>query len=238
MRRPIVVAALLLLLGASTATAQGGLALYWDGCSDGGVSAKTFACDTNSGPGFELYASVVLPQDMQRFAAASVAIQCWLLGPVPDWWKTRTGDCRLNAISSSFDSANLVTNCPDIWQGTLHLSVFDARPDVYASNLLRLTGGAAVPAGSEFSLVADGIELVICKSTNSRETSFGTGSCAGCATGATLVFGESKLQQPAGVGDYTVINEAPGRTRSVDWQGGAPTPTQNRTWGAVKGLYR
>jgi hypothetical protein len=53
------------------------------------------------------------------------------------------------------------------------------------------------------------------------------------------------VTQPAGVGDYTISNTL--NRNWVQWQGGAvnvtggcpaATPTQNRTWGSVKSLYR
>ena len=79
--------------------------------------------------------------------------------------------------------------------------------------------------------------------TNARST--GVGACSGCQDGACIVLNSTLLTQPAGVGDYLLTN--PLNRNWVQWQGGAgdvpggcpaATPTQNRTWGAVKSLYR
>jgi hypothetical protein len=59
------------------------------------------------------------------------------------------------------------------------------------------------------------------------------------------VFNSILLTQPAGQGDQTVSNTLD--RNWVQWQAGAAsiaggcpqaTPTQNRTWGSVKSLYR
>ena len=247
MKKLITLAVTLLALSASTAMAQSGLGLYWNGCSDGGTSVGTFACTANTGTNV-MYATMILPADMPMFAATSAIIDITFEDvTIPDWWLTLTGQCSSNRVSESYDAAQFTTNCPDIWQSAAVLSVFAAQQGTnvqgHASNTLRLNGGAAVPAGSELNQVADGTELVVCKVTIGHTKTVGTGLCAGCATAACIVLNECKAQQPAGVGDFTVINEAPTLTRWVTWNGSpancpASTPTQSRTWGAVKNLYR
>lgn len=248
MKRLFTLAATLLVLGASSASAQSGLTMYWNGCSDGGVATQTFACNTNTGAAFAFYGSVILPNDMPSFAATSAIFDITFEdAAIPAWWLTNAGQCRANAISVSFDAAAFVTNCPDIWQSAPNLSVFQAQQGTavsgHAANTLRLNSGAAVPAGSELNITADGSELVICKVSINRTKTTGTGLCAGCNIPACIVFNEAKAQQPAGIGDYTIVNEAPGKTRWITWNGSPTncpdgTPAQNRTWGAVKNLYR
>src|SRR6187399_1445874 len=248
MKKILTLAAALMVFGASASMAQGGLNLYWNGCSDGGVSAQTFACNSNSGAAFTMYASMILPADMPLFAATSAISDVTFSGAtIPAWWQVLTGQCSANRVSESYDSANFTTNCPDIWQSAANLSVFQAQQGAnvqgHAANTLRLNGGAAVPAGSELNQVADGTELVVCKVSIGHTKTVGTGSCAGCSIPACIVLNECKAQQPAGQGDFTVINEAPSMTRWVTWNGSptncpAGTPTQSRTWGAVKNLYR
>jgi hypothetical protein len=244
MKKILTLAAALMVFGASASMAQGGLNLYWDGCSDGGTGTKTFNCLSNTGAAFTAYASMVLPADMPLFAATSAIIDITFTGAsIPAWWQTVAGQCSANRVTESYDSAQFVTNCADIWQGAINLSVFQAQPAVagHGPNTLRLNGGAAIPAGSEIAQIADGTELVVCKVSIGRTKTVGTGSCAGCTVGACLVLNECKAQQPAGVGDYTVIN--PATSNFITWQTGSPvcpqaTPSQNRTWGAVKNLYR
>ena len=247
MKRLITLAATFLVLGASSAMAQSGLTMYWDNCSDGGANQKTFACAVNTGSDI-FYVSVVIPSSMPSFAASSAIIDMTFEDAgIPAWWQTLGGQCRANAIGMTFDPLNFTTNCGDVWQGSANLSVFQPQQGTnvqgHGANTLRLNSGAAIPAGSEIALTADGSELVVGKVTITHSKTVGTGACAGCTTPVCIVLNECKLQQPAGVGDFTVLNEAAGKTRSLTFNGtpaNCPTntPTQNRTWGAVKSLYR
>lgn len=245
MKKVTTLLALCLTLGVSSAFAQAGLNLYWDGCSDGGTSAKTFACDVNTGAAFSLYASVVLPAPMIQFLGTTAIVDVNVDDvTLPAWWQARPGDCRQNSVAVSFDPNAFVTNCVDIWNGAVPLSVLDLQPTamgVHGANWLRINAGAVVPSGQEYDIPADGTELVVCKVTVNRAKTTGTGACAGCATAACIVLNECKLQTPAGAHDQTVTQE--GTSRWVTWNGtpvGCPgtTPAVNRTWGAVKSLYR
>lgn len=230
-------------LFASSASAQSGLGLFWDGCSaDPHQDTRTFACDTNAGEAFSLYATVVVPAEMPQFTAASLTVDVgnWYSAPVPDWWRTAAGQCRENAITMTFDPVEVATpGCPDIWQGTFVMSAF--APQLLGSGeILRLRGAAAVQAGNEVHVFPDGAELVVCRIRISRQQTVGTGSCAGCTTCEMLALQECKLQQPPGYGDYTLTNGQYGWSNVAFWNGHCipPDPVQNRSWGAIKGMYR
>lgn len=232
----------LLAFGAATAFAAGGLSLRVGGCTlDGGASSATFACDVNTGND-ALVASVVLPADMPQFLGTTAIIDVTVDGAsVPAWWMTGVGQCRANAITMSFDPAVVATNCADIWSGTPNLSVFQVQSALHGPNTFRLIGGAAVTAGSEVGLVADGTtELNVCRLTISHTKTVGAGACAGCNTGACFVLSECYLQQPFGMPQYRLSTPI---SNLVTFNAGpsnclGAVPTQNRTWGAVKGLYR
>lgn len=242
MKKILTLAVAILALGASSAMAQGGLNLFWDGCSDGGTSSKTFACNTNTGAAFSMYASLVLPGDMPLFLGTTAILDIGFTGTsIPAYWQTGLGECRQNSLAVSYDPNAFVTNCIDIWGGAVPLSVAQLQPGTNGANKLRYNSGAVVPSGQEISLVADGTELVVCKFTVNRAKTVGTGACAGCDVGACIVLNECKAQQPGGVGDRTITN--PAVSNFVSWQAGAPacpqaTPALNRTWGSVKNLYR
>ncbi len=247
MKKILTLAATLMVIGASASMASG-LYLNWDDCSaasgGAGVQQKTFACNSNTGAGFALYTSVAVPTTMPKFTATSAIVDVAVDAPtLPDWWLTNAGQCRPNAVTMSFDPVVLALSCPNIWADGILLSVFAAQQGTNGPNKVRLNGGAAIPAGSEITVNADGTELLVSKVNISRTKSTGTGSCAGCNLGACLVLNECFLQQPAGMGDYRVTNAATPGSNFVTWQGGVaqcplPTPAQNRTWGAVKNLYR
>lgn len=235
-------AALLLVVATPAAWATGGINLFWNDCSETGQSLLTFACDTNAGY-LVLYVSVVPPQDLPQLGGVSVTLRMKASdGALPDWWLTNAGQCRQNAITCSFDPAFNVSSCSDIWQGTPNVSVFEALPDQFEPNALVLKGAAAVPSGSELNVVADGSELQVCRFVIQRAKSTGAGSCTGCEIEACLALIECKLLQPEGVGDVTLTG--PAVRNWVVWQGDASlpcpqsVPTRNRTWGAVKELYR
>lgn len=250
-------AALLLtlaLLGPASAAAQGlpsGLNLFWDRCySTGGTISKTFACNSNTGPGLAMYASVVIPADMPKFTAASVIVDVFVSeSPLPPWWQTRTGQCRANAIGVSFDGAVLdLSECMHIWMNSPVLSVLQIQQGLQGPNMFRINSGAAVPAGSELAWVADGTELVVARISISRAKTVGTGACPGCVGAACFEYRETKLEQPAGIGNYMVTNWATTGYAYLFGTSGGLAPQNvwdpcevsapNRTWGAIKTLYR
>lgn len=243
MKKIVTLTAAMLALSATFAFAAGGLNLHFGGCSVdvGASSSATFACNTNTGSEL-LYASVVLPASMPLFLGTTALIDVTVDGPtLPDWWLTAAGQCRANAIAMSFDPTLLATDCADIWGGTPNLSVFQLQQYLHGPNMVRLNGGAAVQAGQEVALVADGTtELNIARVSINHTKSSGTGACAGCESSVCIVLQEAYLQQPAGNPLYRLTTPI---SNVVTFNGGSPlcagaTPTQNRTWGAVKGLYR
>lgn len=249
--KKLLVLAVGLLAMASTAHAQAGLNLNWNGCvGDGRVTGASFLCNTNTGATFGAFASIVLPTDLTAFAATTAIVDVGFTGAtIPAWWQTGTGQCRAGSVSFSADP-NTITNggaggCLDIWGGSAQvLGVFQPQPSVHGlPNELRLNGGAAIPAGTEIAWAADGTEFVVAKFTINRAKTTGTGSCAGCTTGACLTLNECFVQQPNPLPGYRVTNAASANSNFITFQSGAPacpsaTPSQNRTWGAVKNLYR
>jgi hypothetical protein len=243
MKKVVTFTAALLAFGASMAFAAGGLNLHFDGCAaDGGASSAVFACNVNTGQEV-LFASIVLPADMPKFLGSSAIVDVLVEAPsLPDWWRTAAGQCRANAISMSFDASILVTpNCADIWNSQPNLAVFQVQQFLHGPSSVRLNGGAAVPAGSEIALVADGVtELNVARVVINHTKTTGVGACDGCLAGACIVLQECYLQQPAGMPLYRlstpISNVVTLNNGSLNCTGA--TPTQNRTWGAVKGLYR
>lgn len=239
----LALAALLVVAATPAAWAQGGTNLFWDDCSTGGATDRSFACDGNAGDPFTMVVSVVPPQNVPQLNGVWVAI--WAEASdatVPAWWSAGDGQCRQGAVTGSFDPAANPSGCPDLWQGTANLSVFHFAPGLTGPNSFLLRGAAAVAPGSEVSVVADGTELYVCKIVVTRSKTTGTGNCPGCDVGACLVLVECRLTQPDGAGDF-VLSTAD-VNNWITWQGGGSlqcpgsVPTRQRTWGAVKGLYR
>lgn len=250
MRKTPLLALLLLAAAAPAARAQygSGLNLFWDHCyADGGATRTLFDCSTNAGEAV-LVASVVIPADMPQFAASSAIFDVYVAdGTIPPWWQVGTGQCRANAVGVSFDPNTFPPsdNCPSIWGDLVPLQVQAIQTGITGPGMFRVNSGAAVPAGSEIALLADGTDRVVCRLVVRHTKTVGAGACEGCRTGACFWLRETKLQQPAGVGDYTVTNQLWNSLvgHNADANYGAPsiwcyTPALNRTWGAIKTLYR
>lgn len=238
----VALVALLLAATISIASAQGGMNLYWGDCAETGQTVRTFACNTVGAP-FTLYYSVIVPHEMSAFAAASVSLDfIFDATDIPPWWQVWPGGCRANAVAMTFDPVLLITSCNDLWQGTPNLSVFQVEPALVATNMLRLSGRGSLATGTEIPVLPDGQELVVGKVTISRALTVGPTACAGCGIGACIRLNQIRLDEAPGLPKWTVTN--PARNTWVTWQSGYPgsclffTPAQNRTWGAIKTLYR
>jgi len=237
MKKILTLAAALVVLGASTSMAQG-LNLYWGNCGlGGGTTAATFACNTNTGLRFTVNASVFPAAPMNQFASASAIIDVSVSGGVlPPWWQTNTGQCRAGYVTISFSPGDNLTDCGDIWGFQTIVQVSAMQQGVNGPDRVRINGLAAIPAGNEIPL-ATGSELWLCKVDILRNN---TVACVGCSQPATIVFNETKLLSPS---EPQQVITNPADNYCVGWNGGVvscpgATPTENRTWGAVKNLYR
>jgi len=233
---------------APPAFAQGfspGLNLAWDQClSAGGATSKSFACDVNTGPPLVLVPSVVIPVAMPQFVGAEIVVDFHVAaGALPAWWQTAAGQCRVNAMSTTFDPFVLGDlGCANIWMDTPNFSAFTIQYPAWFPDVVRVRAAAAVSQGSEIALAADGTELTVARVAISKAKSTGPGACAGCASIACILFAEARLQQPPGVGDYVLAQPS---TLHMAWLnapgwGGwwCEIPTLDRTWGAIKQMYR
>lgn len=241
--RAALLALCLLAFAPAAAQGQAGINLDWNDCDAGGGRMElAFACDSSVGAPFIAILSVVVPADMPQFVAASTTVDlCFIGGALPPWWQTLAGQCRQNAISMSFDPLGNPSACPDIWQGTPVMQVFQPLQDYFGPGQLRLQGGAAIAPGSGVAVPADGTELYLGRIAITRDHTTGTDACSGCSTTASIAFSRCTLQQPAGIGDYTLTQAA--RSNLIFWNRGVypdpcNVPAVNRTWGAVKSLYR
>lgn len=221
-------------------TSNATLADCWAGLPS---SSATFACNSNTGTAFACVGSVIPAVDVNHFISASVVVDIQVSGAVlPAWWQTQSGQCRQAAISLSFDPSVLGASCPPIWL-TNPTPIQTVQNGVNGPNRVRVLGIAAVLPADEQVVAADGTEYAVFKLNISRAKTIGAAPCAGCNTGAAIVLNEIKLGQPAGApgGDTRVTNQADNYCNTM--QAAAPvcpgaTPTHNRTWGAVKSLYR
>ena len=90
-RLALLYACALLALVTDVASAAG-VSLAWNNClGGGGVTNRTFACNTNSGSR-SLYVSFVPPADITRIVGIEAVIDIEAgASTLPDWWPSRPG---------------------------------------------------------------------------------------------------------------------------------------------------
>ena len=245
-----ILAGTLVILVARVATASaypGGINLSWNDCGPWGTLSKTFACTSNTLSGAILIASAIAPVQVDQLNGQESEIQIQTnqvtLSP---WWHLESGGCRGTAISASFDFTGGPFNCLDPWSGQAaggmnYVAGYPGPNRAQLRTICAIAGSTSITGIDEYYFFK--ITLLGQKST-------GTGSCAGCADGACIVFKSIKLTEPAGVGDYTLTD--PITRQYVTFQPGGnlsgqcppiedifPTrASRATTWGSVKSLYR
>ena len=236
-----------LMLCASMAMAQGvGLYLGAD-CNPAALQTVTNTCTTNTGTAFATFITAVIPPSgkPQFVGTISVIDVQTALGTIPDWW--RVDACRGTGFSMAADNAiaSSATICTATIWDTANPAGSNLSGSPSGSRERFLLGTVLLPT-DVFDLVGDGTtELAIAKWTVSKAKSVTATACAGCLQGACIVLNEVQLQGTGDhqYGDYAHLTQPIGTHNFITYNAGAPTcagstPTQNRTWGSVKALYR
>lgn len=238
------IAATILLLMACTSVAQAQyINLNVGDCAAGGVNGAIFnACTSNTGTVTNIVGSVVLPVTTRTAFLGTVSVLdiCPSTQTVPDWW--RADACRSSAFVYTADSG-VSPGCPTLWDTVpAAMNVLQSYPNFNGSNHLRLVYSTTVGTGMEYDLVGDGqTELGVFKLQILRDKTTGAGACAGCVLGASILLYEIDLIA-GGATPETPMRLKTGQSNYfITYNNGAPcipTPTLNRTWGAIKSLYR
>ena len=237
--RTLVAVASLMVIAAA-ANAQG-LNLSWNDCGSAGTSGKTFACTSNTLAGAIMIGSAVVGTDLPSLVGEESVMTVQVnTGAIPAWWQAFNGGCRgTTGMASSFDFTAGPFTCLDPWSGS-GAGGMDAA--IQGDGRLRIKTVGAIPGNTS---ITGTDEYYFFKVTLLGSKTTGNGSCAGCQDGACIVFNNLKVVQTGDVGSVTITTE---KDRAwVTWQAGgasvpggcpAATPTEKRTWGSVKSLYR
>jgi hypothetical protein len=245
MKKTLLMAGALLALTAGMASAQSGLNLSWNDCGVNGQLQRNFACTTNSGAN-TMVGSIVIGADMPQLNGHEGVFDMQTnQAALSPWWTfttpaTTTPCTRLGSTVSADFNFLANVNCVDPWAnsgfgGVNWAGGFNGPNRGRIRTVYAINPSTAADATTEYYVV---------KVTFTNGKSAGAGACPGCLDGACFVFNSSKMTQPLGVGNYTV--SGPVLRDYVQWQGGGnlggqcpgATPTQTRTWGSVKSLYR
>jgi hypothetical protein len=242
MKKATLLVGAMLVLGAANASAAG-INLSWTDCGLAGTQNMNFACNSNSGAPFTMVGSFIAPPGgLPEFLGISAQIDIKTSSPtVPDWWAHGGTNCRgTTGLSTNFDFTSGPFTCVDFYVGSAAGgSAYDVgfgTPD-----RARFRIQCAVPFDNR-GPVDDVSEYYAYKANVLRAKTTGAGSCAGCSVPACIVFNEIQLFQPPEQANDPVITNPIDR-QYVTWQGGSAlcpqsTPTQSKSWGQVKSLYR
>ena len=234
----------LLLLACAPAAMGAGLNLFWNDCgnSSSAVTNRNFACNTNSGANVLTISFDPLP-GVTALSAINWAIDLQsATATLPQWWRYRNpGTCRETSLSAN---TSFGIDCPEPWL-TPGAAAIAAYMETYGGDpsRARIVGTVTAPPSGE-APVDPGTEYYATNVTIDNTRTVGTDNCAGCLVGVCLVLLEVRLVQPAPDPSFSIKN--PRDSNYATWQGGAintfgcpgGSPTVNRTWGQVKGLYR
>jgi hypothetical protein len=232
-----------MLVSASVAMAAGVLDIGWDTCAgDGGLSLRTFACTSNLNTGANtntLVPSITLDADVANFNGFDTHVYVGFGSTIPDWWGVM-GTCagKTTPIAAS-SPASLCSNDPYAALGAGGTVPLPNNGILNANNnAFEVRFAFAVPAGNEQTLFAN-TEYPTCNFVISNAKTTGTGNCTGCSTPACIRFNQVTYGQAGGIANDVTTG---GTQQNAFWQDGAAdcsgTPVKNRTWGAVKSLYR
>ncbi len=229
------------LLSVGPAQAGPTLTLGWLDCRPaGGSSNQSFGCGSNTAemllhPAFELGAAVDSVFQLEMVIDIQHASDL-----LPQWWRLDPNQCRAN---QAIADAVFASGCTDPWSGAGVAAVqgYLAGPPGRFPSQARLLVAATVPSSSPVSLSA-GIPY---SAPRVRIRTGNSTTCAGCPGSACLVLNSVELHRLPGASPeaVTLTVSTGGTANWVAWQGGAgadcaAVPVHNRTWGAVKSLYR
>ncbi len=239
-RYHVALFSLLGLMACSSSATAAGINLSWDDCGSHGVQNKEFACTSNSGSRFTLFASFVPPSGINRFGGVAGQIDFMSWAPtLPNWWKFGTAECRGGtALATSVDFVNGPYNCTDVFVGR-GASAFAYDIGFGTPNRARFRFQAALPAEDREALDPD-TEYYAIKVSIDRTRSTGAGSCSGCCSRMDIVIREIQLFQSIEEGNDPTIY-SPLNSQFTTWQVASScevTPSHTKTWGQVKSLWR
>lgn len=243
--RRIAVAVLLLSAVFAPVARAAGAYVAWDECrGGGGASARTFACDTNSGSD-AIWVSFVPPAGITQLTGITATLEIAVapLEVMPDWWSFKnTGACRQTSLGVGYDFVGVSSACADRWGGQAAGGIGGySNPFLSYAFRSRCTVVVAVPP-SAYGPVDANTEYNAFRLAIDHARTVGAGSCAGCEQAVCVVATSFQLYQPVEV-EPVPVEAVTAPVSFVTWQSVIPecpayVPVRNRTWGAIKTLYR
>ncbi len=201
---------------------EGVLNLSWDDCGLAGSEIKTFACNTNSGPLFNLIGSFVPPEGVNELIGMIADVR--ITGnSLPNWWRHGPGQCRGPSLLTDMNFVSGPESCADFWQGRA-ISNYSYAIDYYGPQTARLRVSGSMSPDYRGSVDAR-TEYYGFRVQISRLRTVSDNSCSGCDQPMALVLEQMQLLQPATAGSDPIITR-PFHRGTAYWQNvPGPMPT-------------
>jgi hypothetical protein len=254
MKKSLLLSGLLLVAMASSALAAPGTNLRWSNCfGDVGAQNRTSVCTSSLGNAGSLVGSFEMPSLLAGVTGVELSLDLAVAGAsLPAWWTFTAAGCRPGALTMNAAISGSAANCFDWASGAAAGGLAAYNEGFWGPSSAHILGGFAVPAAFAANL-EPGAEYFAFNAVLSNTKTTSTGSCAGCLSGACIVFNSIKVAVPpvAGQPDGSILitGSANPASNYALWQGGAgvstllgqgcpgATPTRNTTWSKVKSLY-
>lgn len=222
-----------LALAALVAPARAGINLSWSNCATTAASAdKSYACNDSLGETvITLEGSFRAPVSISDFSGCSSTITVAFATAIPDFWKTLYGECNYPAFLLVNPTASAPCASPNLFDPSYSVGGYSiGYPDPHH---LRIRIDWATGAPTPPSMVAGNLYPAFKFDLDTATAT--ANSCPGCAQMATFTLEWIEVFGFAHGEDYLITS--PDTRNTVTWQG-AVVPTKNRSWGAIKALYR
>ena len=229
------------MLLAATGASGGGINLAWNDCGLAGAQNMAFACNTNEGPPFQLFASFDPNADMTDCVSNEWVIEVEsAAATLPAWWAFKgAGRCRDASMTQNTQFVTGPFTCADPWAGAIGIQGFSYNIGFSGLNTARIVGVQSLDAAAPTTVLA-GTEYYSFALVINRAKTVGAGACLNCLDPVCLVLNQIRVLGLTGNQDLP----NPRDRNYVTWHGGAVpfdcfgVPTLHRTWGEVKSLYR
>lgn len=242
MKRMLALAclALIAMAGAAQAAAPG-VNLSWANCATTAASGdKAYACDGALGSVISFQGTFRVATAIADFAGVSSIVDFGFQNALADYWKTDSGACNAGAFTIGNPSATAPCVTTNIFDPAFSGGGFAV--SYPSANRMRLRIDWATGAPTPPSVAAGSLYPAF-KITIDPDAGVNAG-CAGCTDPGCIVFNSAEVFGFATGEDY--FTEAVDVRQFVTWQGGAVggagcpaiVPTQNKTWGSIKAMYR
>lgn len=243
--RLLAICCLFALLSCPAAAGAADLRLTWNDCPEGGgLNHREFSCNLTLGS-LTLVPSFRVDAPIDSAVALEIVIDVVSGEPtLPDWWRFDPGGCNAGALSANTGFASL-GSCDDPWNGSgvaLAQTWWVGQPRGGANQARLVISSAVSPA--QPVRIEGGTSYYAALVQIALQRTMGPASCLGCLAEACLVLNSIQVQRLPGTLPETVVLEptVAGTPGWATWQndGGlcGVVPVRNRTWGAVKTLYR